>query len=58
VSPEDRAVLDALRRQLQDGARARKADGRIVAEMQLLISAPENFIPCVARARMTPGERV
>jgi hypothetical protein len=48
--PEDRAVLDTLRRRLNDRAPALVADGRIAAEIALLVSAPEGFIPCLARA--------
>ena len=48
-SPEDRAVLDALRRRLDDRAPALVGDGRLAAEIELLVSAPGSFIPCVAR---------
>ena len=49
-SPADRAVLDALRRRLDDRAPALVGDGRLAAEIGLLVSAPEGFIPCMARA--------
>ena len=49
-SPEDRAVLDALRRRLDERAPALVGDGRLAAEIGLLVSDPEGFIPCAARA--------
>lgn len=52
-SRDDRAVLDTLRRRLRDRAPALIADGRIAAEMEFLVSAPDSFIPCVARALQT-----
>ena len=49
-SPADRAILDTLRRRLDDRALTLVADGRLAAEIELLVSAPEGFIPCLARA--------
>ncbi|GAA0586324.1 hypothetical protein GCM10009416_25910 [Craurococcus roseus] len=49
-SPEDLAILDTLRRRRDDRAPALTGDARLAAEIELLLSAPESFIPCVARA--------
>lgn len=48
-SPEDLAILDTLRRR-DDRAPALTGDARLAAEIELLLSAPESFAPCVARA--------
>jgi Zn-dependent protease with chaperone function len=49
-SLDDRAVLESLRRRLDEGAPGLVADKRVAAEIALLVSAPESFIPCLARA--------
>ena len=49
-SPADRAILDALRRRLEDRAPALVGDRRVAGEIALLVAAPESFIPCIARA--------
>jgi Zn-dependent protease with chaperone function len=49
-SLDDRAVLESLRRRLDEGAPGLVADKRVAAEIALLASAPESFIPCLARA--------
>jgi Zn-dependent protease with chaperone function len=49
-SPRDIAILDTLRRRLRESAPALAADKRVAAEIELLVSAPEAFIPCIARA--------
>jgi Zn-dependent protease with chaperone function len=53
-TPQDRAVLATLADRLRDAAQPLAADARALAEMQLLVSEPTAFVPCVARARM-PG---
>jgi hypothetical protein len=52
-TPQDRAVLATLAGRIGDAAQPLAADARTVAEMQLLVSEPTAFVPCVARARMT-----
>lgn len=49
---DDRAILARLQRRLGERAPALVADGRVAAEIALLVSAPESFIPCVARASL------
>ena len=48
--PEDRAILAALRVRLKNRAPLLLADTRRQAELRLLVSAPDDFIPCLARA--------
>lgn len=48
---EDRAILTTLRIRLKNPAPLLAADPRRQAELRLLVSAPEDFIPCLARAR-------
>ncbi|MBD0271215.1 MAG: M48 family metalloprotease, partial [Acetobacteraceae bacterium] len=52
-SPEDRAILATLRRRFGDRAPALVSDGRFAAEIALLLSAPESFVPCAARAGLS-----
>ncbi|RAI41235.1 M48 family metalloprotease [Rhodoplanes roseus] len=55
-SPQDHAVVDTLRRRLDAGAPALLADRRLAADMRFLVSAPDAFVPCIARAsQITSG---
>jgi hypothetical protein len=49
-SPADRAVLGRLRDRLHEGSVALRADGKLAKEIDLLIAAPQEFVPCLARA--------
>jgi Zn-dependent protease with chaperone function len=52
---DDAAVVDKLRQRLKARAPTLRADGRVAAEMDFLVSSPEEFLPCLARAEMTHG---
>jgi hypothetical protein len=58
-SPADGAVLAQLRERLHEGAPALRAEPKLAKEAALLILAPQDFVPCVARAEAAgPGTPV
>jgi hypothetical protein len=50
ASEADRAVVATLQRRLAD-APPLTGDRRLAAEIEFLVAAPDEFIPCVARTR-------
>jgi Zn-dependent protease with chaperone function len=50
ASPEDSVVIEKLKQRVQGGAPLLTSDSRVAAESRLLMSEPEEFIPCLARA--------
>jgi hypothetical protein len=55
AGPDDAAVLDRLRRRLEEAAPGLRADGRLAEEIDLLVSSPLEFVPCLACAEIAGG---
>jgi Zn-dependent protease with chaperone function len=52
-SAADHRIVQALRERLQDGLELGPEKARLRSELNFLVSASEDFIPCVARARLS-----
>jgi len=49
---DDATVLERLRKRLKEGAPALRSAGPLAEEMDLLVSSPRDFVPCLARAEI------
>jgi hypothetical protein len=54
-SAEDRQILDRLRQRLASDAPLLRENQRRARDMEFLVSSPNEFIPCLARAMRRAG---